>query len=390
MPHRILSRNVYIGPPSFPDVKLFEKPEPSKSVLHSVPLGTFSHQYGEGPSYYSAGRGSFYFRTANNLFKFNDPQYGPAFNNDDRGMGGWLDAGQRYGPKSFEYVSLPRITSDSGAALRFGERPARFHYLDTHVPKYIQDSHSANWPKNKVGYAVSKIENLRQHLMNYFGTEDFRGLASHLRFLGYSPEDIGYLAVGFVPEDFSGMMVTRAKDGRILLSTSEDIYEAVARIARELGIDPVHVFNESLGEEITHIWRGDIDDPRDLITKEIEAKLMEKGHYEKMAKGSRGDPRKHKARIYEKLAALKAWDAETTPERYSKWAKYQRLYSEDRESLEMMLELEAREEGMKGKNVQTYVQNRMEEIGREIEGKPEIASRLEKIALEESNEPAKE
>lgn len=316
-----------------------------------------------------------YMRSSSRLeaFSLEDiAKYGLATSWEERGpvFQSWLDSGQKYGPRYFNYVRLPEKESSSGVVESFGDSIAKFHPDDTPVRKYVRYFRADEWPHNETGNAVSRIENIRQALIRH----------------GYREAGIDNIGVGYLPDEKAIYGVARTESGRIRLSAAEDAYGKIVRDAKFLGVKPEDLLNSILAEEFVHIWQRDFDKDGDPIKIEIAAKELVARHYERLANGADGDPRKAELkRRYQKLAAIKKFDAETTPQRYSRKGSYKELYSRDRASLELMLELDAMEEGYRGEKIREYVARHLKEIGEDVEGKD--MSRLEKIADKESPEP---
>lgn len=373
--YSILSeKSVYIRPPSSVSVqpKKFA-PEAHRSMI-GIENSFSSHPYElSKPTSPTIIGNVAYMRSSGRLegFSLKDiAERGLATTWEERGplFQSWLDAGQKYGTKYFDYVRLPQKTSSSGVVESFRDSVAIFHPDDTPVRKYARYLRTDEWPNNEVGKAVSEIENIRQALIRH----------------GYREAGIDNIGVGYLRDERAIYGVARTESGRIRLSAAEDAYAKIARDAKFLGVKPEDLLNSILAEELAHILRGDIDKDGDSINIEIATKELVARHYERLAKGADGDPKKAELRRrYQKLAAVKRLDAETTPQRYSRKGSYKELYSKDRASLELMLELDAMEEGYRGDKVREYVRRNLREIGEEVEGK-EDRSRLEKIADKES------
>ena len=354
-------------------------PSEISSMIQAVPNSFSSYPYNLSKQTSPTIIGDVaYMRSSSRLegFSLGDvANYGLATSWEERGplFQSWLDAGQRYGPKYFEYVRLTQKKSSSGAVESFGDSPAKFHPDDTPVRKYVHYFRLDEWPNNETGKAVSRIENIRQALIRH----------------GYKDADIDNLGVGYLPDEKAIYGVARTESGRIRLSAAEDAHDKIVRDAKFLGIKPEDLLDSILAEEIVHILESDFDKDGDPINIEIAAKERVSRGYEELAKGADGDPKKAELkRRYQKLAAIKKFDAETTPQRYSRRGSYKELYSKDRASLELMLELDAMEEGYRGEKVREYVKRHLKDIGEEVEGKD--MSRLEKIADKESPEPKAE
>ena len=336
---------VYIRPPSFVKVKTPEiKPEEHRSMIQAVSNSFSSWPYDlskqTSPTIIDDVA---YMRSSGRLeaFSLGDvASYGLATAWEERGplFQSWLDAGQKYGTRYFDYVRLPQKNFSSGVVESFGDRPARFHPDDTPVRKDVRYFRADEWPNNQVGKAVSSIENIRQSLTRYLRTADAQELSKYMGSLGYRAADIDNLGVGYLPER-AIFGVGRTESGRIRLMAAEDAYAKIVTDAKFLGVKPEDLLNSILAEEIAHIWRRDIDKESDSIDIEIAAKELVARHYQRLADGADGDPKKAELRRrYQKLAAVKKFDAETTPQRYGKRAGLEKLIE--------TLELEAEELGV--------------------------------------------
>ncbi len=238
---------------------------------------------------------------------------------DTRGFAGWKAACEDRPPNCFEYVKLPQTTSSSGVSVSLGERLADFDPRDTFIPKYVTDITITGTHNNRLGKRLSESwTNVMQPLRNYLRTHDGKELASYLSSLGLEPVDIDEIAVGFLPE---GALygVGRTKEGKVMLTSAWRALEKIADEARQLGAKPEDLLSSVLAEEITHVWGKDFDKRGSSIDIEIAAKENVRNHYERLAKGADGDPKKASLkRRYKRLAEIKKMDAETTPQRYSK------------------------------------------------------------------------
>lgn len=299
----------------------------------------------------------------------------------------WLDAGTKNMPNKFEYVELPRRTSSSGVMESFRERLADFDRGDTAVPNYVHDSIVLGGVRNnEIGKIFHRIGNLKDHLKGYSKTIDANELTSYLSSLGYPPSYIDWLGEGFMPED-AIYSVDRTKDGKILLTASPNAFEKVSTEAQLFGVTTNDLMGSAFDEEFTHIWRRDFDKDCDIIPLEMKTKAIVRDHYLRLARIYAGDDKLR--RRYERLAAFKEYDRQTTKQRYSKKdSSLKELYSKDRAALEEMLSEEAVEKGFSGKEIKDYVASRSREIGEETEN-PRM-SKLEEIAEKDADSKVKE
>lgn len=381
----ILSANKYAG--NFDSPKA--KPLPASSIrsMQGLKPTESSWPYNlsmpSRPHFFSDGHGNGIAvrRTANKLhtvpyddvIKYGD--FSPQLD-DTRGFAGWKAACEDRPPNFFEYVKLPQTTSNSGVSVSLGERLADFDSRDTFIPKYVTDTTIIGTHNNKLGKRLSEIEaNVREPLRNYLRTHDGKELASYLISVGREPVDIDEIAVGFLPE---GALygVGRTNDGKVMLTSAWRALEKIADEARQLGVKPEDLLASVLAEEITHVWGKDVDKEGNPIGIEIAAKETVRQHYERLAKGADGDPKKGDLkRKYERLAAIKKLDAETTPQRYSK----DRGYSKN-------------ERHAYGEEAGEYADSSPEDSATETDGPKRMSriSKLERIAEKGSEAEAKQ
>lgn len=315
--YSILSKkSVYIRPPSSVSVQPKKiAPEEHKSMIQAVPNSFSSYPYNlSKPTSPTIIGNVEYIRSSGRLegFSLKDiAERGLATSWEERGplFQSWLDAGQKYGTKYFDYVRLPQKTSSSGVVESFQDSVAKFHPDDTPVRKYVRYLRTDEWPNNQVGNAISRIENIRQALIRH----------------GYKDADIDNLGVGYLPER-AIYGVTRSESGRIRLMAAEDAYDKIVRDAKFLGVKPEDLLDSNLAEEIVHILERDFDKDGNPIKIEIATKERVARGYEELVKGADGDPRKAELkRRYQKRAAIKKFDAETTPQRYGKRGGLEKL-----------------------------------------------------------------
>lgn len=227
----------------------------------------------------------------------------------------WKDAGEK--PQTREYVRIPKITESSGMRESFASRKLKLTNKDTPVDLYVHDVY-VNWPNNRAGQGFHHIENLRQHLTSYLGTEDGKELPATLTEVGGKPAYIDYLGVGFLPKT-AIYGVTRTKDGKILLTAAPDAFEKIASDAKYLDIGLYDLMDKAIAEEISHIWFRDFDKHGDSISIEIAAKEDVLRHYLRLKEKAEGDPKKLELkRRREKQIEVTERDIATTPQRYRK------------------------------------------------------------------------
>ena len=378
--YRVLSP-VYIRPQS--SVRLEAKkiaPEEHKSMQGEAPtVGSYGHA--SNTVIFRGGEAVTV--TSNNKFATTAKDYlrnGPVTQIDDYYFGRWVQNGNENRPNS-EWNKPTMLGKESSVITSLGERKAQFDKRDTPIPKYVTETY-VKGPNNMLGTGLSRIQSsVKQRLANYLRTHDGKELASYLSSSGLSPEDIWYAGTGNLPE--RAIYGVSRLHGKVILEAAGDAYTKIVRDSKFLGVKPEDLLDSILAEEIAHIWRGDIDKDGDSIGIEIATKELVARHYERLAKGADGDPKKAGLkRRYQNLAGVKRLDAKTTPQRYGKKGSYKELYSKDRASLELMLELDAMEEGYRGEKVREYVARHLKGIGEEAEGKEK--SKLERIADNES------
>ncbi|MBI2658363.1 hypothetical protein HYX08_06760 [Candidatus Woesearchaeota archaeon] len=392
--YRIGSRNRYIAPPSFVKVTPAKIAPESIVSMQGLKNTEVSWSYDSVPSQPhmfvdSHGNGVAVRRTSNKL------HFVPAYdlkahgnfgaeNDSTMGYAGWKAAGEKYGPSHFEYVKLPETTIHSGVVSSFREMPSYFDIRDPWISKFSSDLYISETHLNKTGKRLSEIENLRQHLTSYYGTSIARTLAQEAISSGRSLEDIGYIGAGHLPKGAT-YGVTRMSDGRVVVLAGYS-YDAIAKAARSWGVDVKTYLETIMAEEGEHINRKSFDrfsSEDGFIAEEEVTKDSVYRAFSRLAKGAEGgDPRnpwygKQSAKL-KAQARIKLNDRNTTEERY------RGLYSRDKTSLKLMLEMDAMEKGLEGEAVAEYVEGRMAQIEAEPESKP--MSRLERIADEGQRE----
>jgi len=223
-------KHVYKGPPIARFIPQIA-PEEHKSMI-GIENSFSSHPYNLSKQTSPTIIGDVaYMRSSSRLeaFSLGDfARYGLATSWEEREplFQSWLDTGQKYGTKYFDYVRLPQKTYSSGAVESFGDSPAKFHPDDTPVRKHVHYFRLDEWPNNEAGKAVSKIENIRQSLTRH----------------GYRAADIDNLGVGYLPEN-AIYGVTRTESGRIRFAAAEDAHDKIVRDAKFLGVKPEDLLN---------------------------------------------------------------------------------------------------------------------------------------------------
>ncbi len=274
-------------------------------------------------------------------------EHGPTTQIDDKNINSWIAGSPP--PAENKYIELPKETSALGIFEAFRERDLRLkHPSDTNPHLYVHPLYiTEGYWNNKVGKGVSEIENSRQRLSNYFGTEIAQALAEKAVNSGKKLEDITYIGVGFLPENAIAA-VARTKDGKVMFIESKGAYRKVSEQARVLSrifgiyIDPETMWETVMGEEQEHINRKSYDNPKikrnaGLIAEEEATKYSvyrEFSDLEKNAQG--GDPRNPNYRKlqekYGKQAKVKKLDWKTTKERYKERpGPYQIFYLDSEE-----------------------------------------------------------
>lgn len=252
---------------------------------------------------------------------------GPATQFDDLGFLSWDATGKL--PQVREEVRIPLKSVNYGLIESFGERQLKVDGGSTKVDLFVHDTWYSG-PINQFGKFSHLERNLKQHLMEYYGLKSSQELSSFLKSRGLSMKEIGYLASGLMPEG-AAYSVRKALDGKAILSSGEGSFEAMARMARALGLEPKDLVAFGLDEEQIHIARDkDVYTLADLISEEIATKSIARDFYIKMARASQGNP--ELARKYAILAALKEEDIRTTRKVYTE------IHRKHREDLEEIVD----------------------------------------------------
>ena len=337
--------------------------------------------------YYIRGRGGEVLtmdRTANRIYVdtlANRRKFGPITQLDDIGFETWK-AGS-IPPIKNEYVKLPSVPTI--AVESFGDFRAEFPVGDTQLPKYVRELYF-NGRNNDVGKILSENANHKQRTTRYFGTKIAEAIADESIKLGKDLEEIAYLGVDASLPEGAVYLITRAKDGKIMLLVAKGVYDKVARAAKNSGSDTEGLFETYLAEEHRHIIRKSFDmdlvTVADAIAEERDTKDDVYQKFEQLAEGAKGgNPRNPQ---YEKRRSRLKRQAEIKKEDRDTVGRYRELYSGNRGELMLMLYLDAVEKGHTGKEVDKYVARRMQEIENEVEGNSRM-SQLERIADNEVN-----
>ena len=268
---------------------------------------------------------------------------------DDRDIKSWIAGSPP--PAENKYVELPKQTSALGITETFRERDLRLkHPSDTQVRLYVHDVYvTEGYWNNRIGNGVSKIENTRQRLTNYFGTDIAQALAQKAAKSWKKLEDITYIGVGFLPKNAIAA-VARTKDGKVMYIDSEGVYRKICEQARVLSeffgiyIDPETLWETVVAEEHEHINRGSLDKKEirtisGLIKEEKATKDSVYQSFSELEKGAQGGDLKLKYRKlrerYMIQAEIKKLDRDTTDKRYKKMpGPYQRIYLDNQETPE--------------------------------------------------------
>lgn len=273
----------------------------------------------------------------------------------------WLDAGQKRSPITFISLPVTEITPESYIAESFRERKATFQD-GTPLEKYVHDWSMYKWPINKAANGFYRAGELKKWILDYLKTEDGQDLVEEMG----SPDVLGkvkYVGVGRLPPG-AIMGVTQMPNGETLVTMAENASELLAEDARVYGIDHDRgsMGRIAVSEELIHAV-----DPK---ASEMAVKSFKRDHYKKREAKFRGNPKYHKAEARNKrrVKAIET-DIDTMDERYSGrfYQQYARLYKEDPESLEMVLELEAYKRNLEGSEAREYVASRIREISEAVE-----------------------
>ncbi len=287
-------------------------------------------------------------RTSNNIWTVSEANFKKYGNfspqvDDVKGFGSWKATGEDSQVR--EYVKLPKETSYSGVVEAFEPRKLNLHKNDTPVDLNVHDTWVNDVPNNKIGIYFHKVSNLRQLLSDYHGTRHAQDVSSDLNASGNPLEEIGYLSVGRMPEN-TIYGIYRTIDGKVVFSASKDANEYIVQDAEFFGVSPKEVRMYHIDEEEFHIGRKSFDKRGDSIKEEVATKDMQGGFYLRQIKRKAGDHQQQE--IYKKLADMKQWDIESTPERYSN------INDSGEEGLESIV---ANVENSSSEYTQTYSQN---------------------------------
>ena len=302
--------------------------EPKLNILgrtHEAPtVGSYNHFEGMLPLVYRKPSGEIVARhiTTSNRWEVPTSDFASYHNFspqlDDLGFGTWKSAGEKN--QAREYVKLPQKSALNGLIESFSERKLKHPVSDTSAELYVHDT----WYSGRIndfGRYSHLVKNLKQHLMEYYGLKSSQELASFLESRGSSLEDIGYLAIGFIPGIYG---IGRANDGQAIFFAGEDSHENVAKEARHYGLDIKKVRAIGFDEEQTHNARRSYDKGQTLsavISEEIATKRMLQEFYLGQAKAAQGNP--DLVREYLSKAAIMEGDIQTTRPRYTKaWRKH--------------------------------------------------------------------
>ena len=323
-------------------------PKDIMSMVREHKPSPSSHGYG-GDYSYSLRDEKFYFRTSGNLFEFiisqeNLAKYGYPVTWEEEGSRteGWDANANDNMPNDNDYVTIPKISHESGAIESMGERRSQFHIRDTAIPKYLHDFQYVGIPNNSMGFVESRIETARQKYLNFLGSKDGRESYIDLLENGMEPLDIDYVGVGLLGED--GIMgVSKLQRGDIVLNRAWDAAEKIAISATRSGMN--HKDYEELEvvlEEAIHLGDGSLkklEQGQGIIEVESGTKQLKYNYLLKRARESEGDY--GKVARYLKAAQEAKYDLETV----GRYAKKSNLSNRNQESgLEILLKEFANEE----------------------------------------------
>ncbi|MBI2654962.1 hypothetical protein HYX06_00875 [Candidatus Woesearchaeota archaeon] len=296
------------------------KPEQIKSGIpepNTVTLRPYNLSMPQLPQIFTGTDGVEYAREKTSGRRYVIPyseylELGRATQLDDLGFLSWKATGEN--PKVREEVRIPQKSVNYGLMESFGERQLKLPEGDTPVNLFVHDF-SYNGPINDVGRYSHLVRNLKQTLMNNYGTKDLQRLAADLQSKGMPLEDIGWIASGLVPKN-TIYGVARLPDGKILFVGAEDSFDKMVREARYHGLKREDIEFLRIGEEITHIGRKSYDRSVERIGEEKATKRTLRDIVLEMAEGADGNP--ELVRHYLKLAEFMEGDIRTTRKRYSK------------------------------------------------------------------------
>ncbi len=302
----------------------------------------------------------------------------------------WRYAGEGRNTHTFPSVQAVNPNLDSMLIVGFKDGLSKPSFGQTPLNKYTTSVIPINYDINKIGLGFDVAKNAVQDANNYLKSSDGQALLS---LLGKKPEEIGYVAyvTEGLPEGVT-YAVTRASDGEIILMINNNSFKIISRAAHATGNKSKDLKWAILGEEYAHIGLRHIDDPRDLIEKEIEAKIAVAESYENQERNAAsGNPNKARyVRARERSKRLKEFmqeQAANAPEIYSDIVP-QRKYSKG--NLRLMLAMDAMENGLTGEAAEEYVESRMSQMAEEGREESTRMSSLEQIAEKESREAPNE
>ena len=214
-----------------------------------------------------------------------------------------------------------------------------------------------------VGRYLSLHRNFQEHLMNYLKSREGQELAAFLNEKGLKAEDIGYVGIGFVPED-SIFAVGRADDGKIMILANSNSYNMVKDNAGFSGLKEGEFEQRAIGEEMVHIYRISSHKYRGMIGEEKIARRMLIEFYDGLAKNTSNPQLKAE---YSRIIRQLKEDLKTVAKRYSSSNSLDSLvslYNSDMSELVQALAAEAiYERGIDTETgIQNYVSSRLEEV----------------------------
>ncbi len=408
----------YFGKPAFQDIKQLDA-NLIKS-MGSKRIGTFSYGYGENPIYHSDNdsENEFVgFRTSSNYIqvpKSDFEKYGNFFGNDDKGMEGWLKAGEDVNPSMFDEVpSYPEWLVHNHGEAPQGIIEGKAHILnlphprDTKTYLYVTPINYLISAFNDVGKWISKSENMRQLVINH--SQDYRTMnrgEPNPETLAYSahlaknkfgePYEMDGYGVMDMP-DKSAIAATRHHGkGHVYLIINDNFYEHVqrkmeaygieGRVGRDLLIDSI--FNH----ERTHFFKkgSNIRTVFGRIKVEKLVGRMLEEFYESRAKSAGEED----AAAYRTLAKdnrhYRSWIGKAL---FREWL-FGKEAKESHKHLEAILTAEAIALGMDEGEIESYVSSKIaeyesrESLTRQITDSKSDKSSLES-RVESSEKPAK-
>ncbi|MEA2037304.1 MAG: hypothetical protein U9O94_07365 [Nanoarchaeota archaeon] len=243
------------------------------------------------------------------------------------------------------------------------------HHFTNNAGLTLQDAH-IDLNMRAVGKFFTIKDNFERNLKNYLKSDEGIKLAIQYNSEGLQAEDIGYIAVGFVPEE-AIYAIGRLPNGKVAVYTHRDTHKKIEREARDFDMDSRELVEVLIAEEVAaHHFRKSYDNHFGRVAEEEGTKRDLLEFYSNLEGKTLDSNLKAK---YSRIKNHLEIDIATI-------GRYAKLYSEDICKLEMTLEAEALIEGRgTEKDISDYVSAKMEAIEEALDGE-NIESSLEAVA----------